>query len=143
MNGLFKKHQTEFSVQLIALSLVLFSSHTYLCFYLASEILFFFPLWHIYVFHIALVLILFTFINYRVSTGKDELFNLFVLGMVLKMVLTLVFLLPWFLSKPQQQGFDLANFFVPYFFFLTFEVYSITKLYQKNNDIQKAIKQAE
>lgn len=117
MNGLFKKLQTEFSVQLIALSLVLFSLHSYLCYHFASEILFFFPLWQIYVFHIVLILILFTLINYRVSTGKDELFNLFVLGMVLKMVLTLVFLLPWFLSKPQQQGFDLANFFIPYFFF--------------------------
>jgi hypothetical protein len=81
------------------------------------------------------ILTLFTLINCRVSTGKGELFSLFVLGMVLKMALTLVFLLPWFLSKPQQQGFDLANFFIPYFFFLTFEVHSVTKLYQKKNDI--------
>lgn len=135
MNGLFKKHQTEFSVQLIALSLVFFSLHSYLCHHFASEILFFFPLWQIYVFHIVSILTLFTLINCRVSTGKGELFSLFVLGMVLKMALTLVFLLPWFLSKPQQQGFDLANFFIPYFFFLTFEVHSVTKLYQKKNDI--------
>ena len=131
MNGFFKKHQTEFSVQLIALSLVLFSSHTYLCFHLASEILFFFPLWHIYVFHVVAILTIYTLINYRASIGKNELFNLFMLGMILKTVLTLIFLFPWLLSKPKQQGFDLANFFIPYFIFLIFEVYSVTKLLQK------------
>jgi len=53
------------------------------------------------------------------------------LGMLLKMILVLVFLLPWLLSKPEQQGFDLTNFFVPYFILLAFEVYFVTEFLQK------------
>lgn len=143
MNNFFIKRQTEFTVQLIALSLILFSTHSYLCYHFASEILFFFPLWHIYVFNIVLILTIFTLVNYRDSSAKNDLFNLFILGMVLKMGLTLVFLLPWLLSNPQQQGFDLANFFIPYFVFLTFEVYSVTKLLQKKNSIKKVEKQGQ
>jgi len=45
--------------------------------------------------------------------------------------LTFVFLLPWILSKPEQKGVDLANFFVPYFIFLAFEVLSVVKFLQK------------
>ena len=130
MNNFFIKRQTEFTVQLIALSLILFSTHSYLCYHFASEILFFFPLWHIYVFNIVLILTIFTLVNYRDSSAKNELFNLFIL-------------LPWLLSNPQQQGFDLANFFIPYFVFLTFEVYSVTKLLQKKNSIKKVEKQGQ
>ena len=131
MNESFNKRQIGFSIQLITLSLILFSSHSYLCYHFASEILFFFPLWHVYVFHVVAILTIYTLINYRASIGKNELFNLFMLGMILKTVLTLIFLFPWLLSKPKQQGFDLANFFIPYFIFLIFEVYSVTKLLQK------------
>jgi heme/copper-type cytochrome/quinol oxidase subunit 2 len=131
MNELFKKRQVGFLIQLIVLSLVLFGSHSYLNYHFASDILLFFPLWHIYVFHMVTVLAIYTLINYRDSNGKTDVFNVFMLGMLLKMVLTLIFLLPWLLSKPQQQGFDLANFFVTYFAFLTFEVYYVTKFLQK------------
>jgi len=63
--------------------------------------------------------------------GKTEVFNAFMLGVLFKMGLVLVFLLPWLLSKPEQQGYDLTNFFTPYFILLAFEVYSITEFLQK------------
>ena len=113
----------------------MFGIHSYLNYHFASEVDLFFPLWHIYLFHIITVVIIYTLINYRESIGKTEVFNAFILGMLLKMILTMVFLLPWILSKPEQKGYDLANFFVPYFIFLTFEVYTITKLLQKKQEI--------
>ena len=140
MNELFKKREVDFLIQLIALSLVLFGSHSYLNHHFAAEIILFFPLWHIYLFHIVTVLAIYTLINYRDSIGKTDVFNAFMLGMLLKMILVLVFLLPWLLTKPEQQGFDLANFFVPYFTFLAFEVYSVTKVIQKREQHYSSLK---
>lgn len=131
MNNLFKKRATNFLIQLITLSALLFAIHSYLNFHFAKDIILFFPLWHIYVFHIITVIIIYTLINYLESIGKTEVFNAFMLGMLLKMILVIVFLLPWILTKPEQKGNDLANFFVPYFIFLAFEVYSVTRILQK------------
>ncbi len=131
MNDIFKKRETNFLIQLLSLSALLFGIHFYLNFHFANNVDLFFPLWHIYVFHIITIIIIYTLINYRDSIGKTEVFNAFILGMLLKMILALVFLLPWILSKPEQKGVDLANFFIPYFLFLTFEVYSVVKILQK------------
>ena len=131
MNDLFKKREVSFLVQFISLSALLFGTHSYLNFHFAKDVLLFFPLWHIYIFHLITVIIIYTLINYRDSIGKTEVFKTFILGMLLKMILTMVFLLPWILSKPEQKGFDLANFFIPYFIFLAFEVYSVVKFLQK------------
>ncbi|WP_299223648.1 hypothetical protein [uncultured Psychroserpens sp.] len=131
MNDIFKKRETNFLIQLLGLSALIFSIHYYLIFHFAKEVILFFPLWHIYAFHIITVIIIYTLINYRASIGKTEVFNAFILGMLLKMILTIVFLLPWILSKPEQKGVDLANFFIPYFIFLSFEVFSVVKILQK------------
>lgn len=131
MNDIFKKRESNFLIQLISLSALLFGIHYYLSFHFTKEVVLFFPLWHIYLFHVITVIIIYTLINYRESIGKTEVFNAFMLGMLLKMILTIVFLLPWILSKPEQKGFDLANFFIPYFIFLAFEVYSVVKILQK------------
>ena len=131
MNNLFKKREANFLIQLVALSVLLFGIHTYLNFHFAKDVVLFFPLWHIYIFHLITVVIIYTLINYRDSVGKTEVFNAFILGMLLKMILAMVFLLPWILSKPEQKGNDLANFFIPYFIFLAFEVYCVTRILQK------------
>ncbi|WP_299883752.1 hypothetical protein [uncultured Lacinutrix sp.] len=131
MNDLFKKREANFLIQLIVISALLFGIHSYLNYHFAKEVLLFFPLWHIYLFHIITIAIIYSLINYRDSIGKKEVFNTFILGMLLKMILVMVFLLPWILSKPEQKGYDLANFFIPYFLFLAFEVYSVTRFLQK------------
>jgi hypothetical protein len=133
MNTIFKRRQLNFLIQLVAFSLLLFAIHSYLTYHFAKDIDIFFPLWHIYLFQIITVLIVYTLINYRDAIGKSEVFNTFILGMLLKMILAMVFLLPWILSKPDNKGVDLANFFIPYFLFLAFEVYSVTNFLQKKN----------
>ncbi|MGB1309140.1 MAG: hypothetical protein ACPG6B_09530 [Oceanihabitans sp.] len=132
MNKLFINQQITFLIKLIAMSLIMFGAHSYLCFHFAKDAITFFPLWHIYLFHLATTAIVFTIINYKASTNVSTVFNAFILGMLIKMILAMVFLLPWILSKPENKGLDLANFFIPYFLFLFFEVISITKILNKN-----------
>ena len=131
MNKLFINRERDFLLKLSVVCILLFAIHSYLNYHFAKDILLFFPLWHIYLFHIVTILLIYTSINYRDSEGKTEVFNAFMLGVLLKMGLVLVFLLPWLLSKPEQQGYDLTNFFTPYFILLAFEVYSITEFLQK------------
>jgi hypothetical protein len=130
MNSIFKKRQLNFLMQLVVFSLILYGIHSYLNYHFVQNTITFFPLWHIYLFQIVTIVIVYSLINYRDSIGKSEVFNTFILGMLLKMILAMVFLLPWILSKPENKGVDLANFFIPYFLFLAFEVYSVTSFLQ-------------
>ena len=141
MNTLFKTRELNFLIKLSAISIFLFGAHSYLNYYFAQDILFFFPLWHIYLFHVVTVFLIYSLINYRDSIGKTDVFNVFMLGMLLKMILVIVFLLPWLLSKPEQQGYDLTNFFVPYFILLAFEVYSVTEFLQIKESQDTTIKE--
>lgn len=126
----FKKRQTVFLIQLIGISAILFGLHAYLLHHFASDINFFFPVWQIYVFHFVITLVVYSSINYRFSNGKKDIFNLFMLLTFLKMVLAIVFLLPLLLSDFQNKQPDVFNFFIPYFLYLFFEVYALTKFLQ-------------
>jgi hypothetical protein len=127
----FKKRQIAFLIQLVGVSLLLFSIHSYLLYHFAKEITFFFPLWQIYTFHLIITLVLYTIINYKFSSGKKNIFNLFMVMTIFKMVLAILFLLPLILSDFENKQPDVFNFFIPYFLYLFFEVYSLTKFLQR------------
>jgi uncharacterized membrane protein YcgQ (UPF0703/DUF1980 family) len=109
----------------------LFAIHSYLLAHLAENIHFIIPLWQIYIFHFVVTTLLYTVINYKYSKGKTEIFNTFMGFTLLKMVLAILFLLPVFLSETENKQPDVFNFFIPYFLFLFFEVYSLTSFLQK------------
>ena len=127
----FKKRQISFLLQLVAVTAILLGMHTYLLSYFADEIMFFFPVWHIYVFHFVITGLFYTIINYKFSIGKTQVFNLFMGMTLLKMILEILFLLPLLLSDFQNKQPDVFNFFIPYFMYLFFEVYALTKFLQK------------
>jgi len=127
----FKKRQIAFVVQLIAVTLLLFAIHQYLLSYFTDLKAFFFPVWHIYAFHFLVTLAFYSFINYRFSKGKTNIFNAFMVLTFLKMLLAILFLLPLLLSDFENKQPDVFNFFIPYFLFLFFEVYAITRFLQK------------
>jgi len=135
MTIIFKKRQKYFIIQLLILSISMFSIHGYLNYHFFKKVILFFPLWHIYFFHIISITVIFSLINYKDSIGKTDIFNTFIFGMLIKMILTMIFLLPWILSQPEQKGVDLTNFFIPYFIYLTFEVYALTKFLQKKEPL--------
>jgi len=132
MNPSFKKRQVSFLLQVVLLSLILFGVHSYLLFHFGKDLSLFFPIWQIYVFHFAITTLLYTAINYRYSIGKTEIFNLFMLATLLKMILAILFLLPLLLSDFESKKPDVINFFIPYFIYLAFEVIAITKFLQGN-----------
>lgn len=131
MNQAFKSREFSFLLQNLAVSLVIFGIHSYLISYLATDFDFFFPLWQIYLFHFVVTTILYTIINYKYSNGKTDIFNTFMVITFLKMTLAIVFLLPLLLSDFENKQPDVFNFFIPYFLYLFFEVYSVTQFLQK------------
>ena len=127
----FKKRQLTFLLQLIAVTAILFGMHSYLLSYFAEDVVFFFPVWHIYAFHVLVTALFYTIINYRFSTGKTNVFNVFMILTFLKMIFAILFLLPVLLSDFENKQPDVFNFFIPYFMYLFFEVYALTKFLQK------------
>lgn len=133
MNKVFKKRQLSFLLKLGLFTLIIAGTHIYLVQNLFSELRLFFSLWKIYAFHFFTVLLIYTVINYKYSNGKTMVFNLFMGGTLLKMVLAILFLLPMLLSDLESKKPDVMNFFIPYFLFLAFEVYSVTFFLNKDN----------
>jgi len=127
----FKKRQITFLLQLIGVTVLLLGIHGYLLYYFAKDTTFFFPVWQIYIFHLIITLALYTIINYRFSSGKTDIFNLFMVMTFLKMTLAILFLLPLLLSDFENKQPDVFNFFIPYFLYLFFEVFTLTKFLQK------------
>jgi len=125
MSKIFWKEQSSFLFKLVLFSLLLSSTHFYLFDSFFSHLSIFFPLWKIYAFNIIAVLLIFTVINYRYSNGKKMVLNKFMLGTLLKMVLAILFLLPLLLSDVESNKADVFNFFIPYFFFLGFEIHCL------------------
>jgi len=127
----FKKRQITFLLQLVGVTGLLLAMHGYLLYYFAKETTFFFPIWQIYIFHLIITLALYTIINYRFSSGKTDIFNLFMVMTFFKMALAIMFLLPLLLSDFENKQPDVFNFFIPYFLYLFFEVFTLTKFLQK------------
>ena len=128
----FKKRQVVFLLQLLGVSVLLFAIHSYLLYHFAQEVNFFFPVWQIYAFHLFVTLLFYTIINYRFSSGKKDIFNLFMVLTFLKMILAILFLLPLLLSDFENKQPDVFNFFIPYFLYLFFEVFALTRFLQKS-----------
>lgn len=133
MNSLFKSRQLNFLFQIVVLTIVLYGIHSYMLAYFGGDLKLFFPIWQIYVFHFAITTLLYTIINYRYSIGKTEIFNIFMGSTFVKMILAILFLLPLLLSDFESKQPDVFNFFIPYFIYLFFEVFSITKFLQKTH----------
>ncbi|MDT0620532.1 hypothetical protein [Croceitalea vernalis] len=127
MDNSFKGRQLFFMLQLALGALIMYFFHSYLVSSLLPDKEFVIPLWNVYVFHFIAVLIVYSIINFRFSNGRKQVFNPFILLMVLKMILVVIFLLPLFLSDAPNKVSDAVNFFIPYFIFLAFEVYSINR----------------
>lgn len=132
MTSEFKKNQINFLIQAVLVTLALFGIHSYLIHHFGKEFLFFFPLWQLYLFQFIITTALYTLINYRYNSGKKDIFNTFMIATFLKMILAIVFLLPLLVSDFENKQPDVFNFFIPYFLFLFFEIFSLTKFLQKN-----------
>lgn len=124
------KETISFAIRLLIFSALLFGIHLYIISQFFEGTLYF-PLWSIYAFNAVLVFGVFLILNYKASQGSDKMYQLFLGLTLLKMVLAIVFLLPLFFGKSDHSQLEVINFFIPYFFFLTFEIFSLNKFLQK------------
>ena len=129
----FLKTQFQVAIQSFLITLVLFFVHNTLISNFIPKALLVLPLYTIYLFHLIVTTVIIFIVSYKKSQGNDNVFNLFILFTLIKMLLVVVFLLPVFLSDVKNKNYDVFNFFIPYFAYLTFEVYSITKMLKKQN----------
>lgn len=132
MSSTFQSRQISYITQGSLLMIVAFFVHSYLLHYFATKNVFFFPIWHIYLFNFVTTALLYTIVNYKYSKDKTTVFNTFMLSTLLKMLLAIVFLLPLLMGEVKDKKPDVFNFFIIYFLFLMFEVYSIAKFLQNN-----------
>ena len=133
MTKAFITRQLNFLLQIILLSAVLFGIHSYILSHFGASLKLFFPIWQIYLFHLVVTTLFYTVINYRFSKGQTDVFLLFMGSTLFKMFLSILFLLPLILSDWEKKQADVFNFFIPYFLYLSFEGYAITKFLQKSS----------
>jgi hypothetical protein len=133
MSSTFQSRQISFTIQYALFAVAIFSIHSYLLYYFATKTIFFFPIWHIYLFNFVTTAMLYTIVNYKYSKDKTTVFNTFMVSTLLKMILVIVFLLPLLMGEVKDKKPDVFNFFITYFLFLIFEVYSIAKFLQNND----------
>ncbi len=125
------KETSSFLIRLIGFTILLFLIHTYIIYQFFEEQLYF-PIWTIYIFNAVLVCIVYFILNYKVRQGSKKMYELFLGLTMLKMGLAIVFLLPLFFGKSDHSQLEVINFFIPYFLFLAFEIFSLNKFLQKD-----------
>lgn len=125
------KETMRFLVALVVFTGILFGIH----FYILSQFFegtLYFPIWIIYIFNAVLVFVVFSVIRFKAQQKSDKLYQLFLGLTILKMVLAIVFLLPLFFEKSEHTQLEVINFFIPYFLFLAFEIFSLNRFLQKS-----------
>ena len=123
-----RKKQAKFVLKLMLTTLVLFGCHWGILNHFFSSIYFFYPLWQLYLFNFVVVLIIVFVIHYKANQKKSKVLNSFLVLTILKMIVSILFLLPLLLSDSSDKKIDVLNFFIPYFALLFFEVYSLKKI---------------
>ncbi len=127
----FLKTQLQVIVKAVLLTAILFFIHYSVMTNVFPKETLILPLYKIYLFHLIVTTIVIVAVNYKSLQKESNLFNVFMLFTFVKMILALVFLLPVFLSTAKNRNTDAINFFIPYFIYLAFEVFIITKLLQR------------
>jgi len=122
----------SFLIGLLLLSVVLIAAHYYLFHIFFSEIDLYLPIWSVYVFNTIMVVLIFGFLRYKVQNGAKNGYVLFSYLTLLKMALALVFLSPLFFDKSDHTITEVFNFFIPYFIYLIYEIYSLDKFFKNH-----------
>ena len=117
----------NFAFKLLGFTLLLCAIHYYIFINFFSEVVLYLPLWGIYLFNALLVLIVYTLMKHKVSKGNSKTYSTFLLLMLGKMALAIIFLLPLFVGKSEHPRIEVINFFIPYFLFLSFEIMTLYK----------------
>ncbi|HPF10006.1 MAG TPA: hypothetical protein PKW08_12270 [Flavobacteriaceae bacterium] len=125
-----KKETLEFLIKWLAFSVILFGVHIYVFRNFAEGITLYLPLWGVYLFNSTVALLVFFLVRRQFYKNPGKTYQSFLMLTVLKMVLAIIFLLPLFTGKSEHPKTETINFFIPYFLFLAFEIFSLNKFFQ-------------
>ena len=125
-----ERNNVSFILKLLGFTVILFGLHFYILLQFFEGALSI-PLWLIYAFNAIMVFIVVSAIKHQSKDKDKNILNLFLILTGVKMVLILILLLPLFLKKSDHTVLEVCNFFIPYFLFLTFEIFSLNKFLQK------------
>jgi hypothetical protein len=129
----FLKSQFLVVAQTVLLTAVLFFIHDTIFAATLPKVSLLLSLYKIYFFHFIVTTTIIIVVNQKNLQKGSNVFNVFMLFTLVKMLLALVFLLPVFLSDLKTRNYDVVNFFIPYFIYLAFEVFVIIKPLQNQN----------
>jgi hypothetical protein len=129
----FLKSQFLVVAQTVLLTTVLFFIHDTIFEVTLPKVSLILSLYKIYLFHFIVTTTVIIVVNHKNLQKGSNVFNVFMLFTLVKMLLALVFLLPIFLSDLKTRNYDVVNFFIPYFIYLAFEVFVIIKPLQNQN----------
>ena len=124
------KDTLSFLLKWIVFSGLLFAVHYYILFQINQENEYYFPLWTIYLFNSLLAFLVYFFVKRQFEKASEKTYQTFLIFTMVKMLLAIVFLLPLFMGKSQFPKTETINFFIPYFLFLVFEIFSLNKFFQ-------------
>ena len=121
----------NFLKYLMPFSLVLWLGQYFIIKNVFYETSFFYSSWSIYVFHIISTSLTFLFLVY-VNTAFSDKTGFTFMGMnFIKMMASIIFLLPLIQSNVEDKIPDVAIFFIPYFLYLFFETVFTIRLINK------------
>ncbi len=125
------KSISNFILKLLGFSLALFALHHYVLMqFFDGELVL--PLWIIYTFNALMVFVVYSVLNHFSKDKNKDMLKLFLSLTIVKMGLVIVLLLPLFLKKSDHTQLEVFNFFIPYFLYLGFEIFSLNKFLQKS-----------
>lgn len=122
------KKLKSFLIVLIAFTIILFSAQYLVVNQLKQTTIFFYNTSSIYLFHFFATLLIYLFIVFVQKTFSDKAGFAFMACSLLKMMASIVFLLPLILNKETPALNDVIAFFIPYFLYLLLETIFIVKM---------------
>lgn len=123
-----KEQLTRFLIPLLLFSLVLYFSHYFLLKFFLPEIVFYYSLLSIYLFHVLATFATYFFLVFINNNFKDYTGYAFMGASLFKMMAAIVFLLPMLLNRTDETFLNLISFFIPYFLFLFIETFFAIRL---------------
>lgn len=121
----------NFLKYLVPYSLVLFVAQYFSTTTIFGDIPFFYSTWSIYVFHIIITMLSYLFLLFVNKTFPDKTGFAFMGISLIKMMASVVFLIPLLKSDTIDRIPDVGMFFIPYFLFLLFETIFAVRLINK------------
>lgn len=118
-------------LQFLALAVILYAAHWYILDQFFSETPMYLSLLVIYLFNAIMVTVVLSVVILKVGKGYKKGYKLFLTLTLIKMALAIVLLLPLFFGKADNPKVDVINFFIPYFFFLAYEIWTLNVFFQK------------